>query len=343
MPEFDLDATKVGTRLGLGDDFRPWLEELEQFGPPDSPVHLPEPNEIDDLFAHLGVSPIDAAAIIDNWPHPAQNPAGWWLLQRCYQQLVAMIGKPYDTPRLWWRTLPSQSGASGRLFYVYVFLAALPAIRQWHHEQGIPDAVSWATLADLGEQIAIYQRIFGVTGLDVPDWLTLHFTGSIFRLGRLQFERWRLSPRWSIYDNVDGGDAEALKPRPASPALSVHIPESGGPLSPDACSESFARARTFFARHFPEETYHFARCSSWLLDPQLADYLPPTSNIIRFQRRFHLVPGGTNDDESVLRFVFRRVGWSLAALPQRTTLERAVVSHLQAGKHWQFYSGWLVL
>jgi hypothetical protein len=123
----------------------------------------------------------------------------------------------------------------------------------------------------------------------------------------------------------------------------VHIPESGGPFSPAACSESFEQARSFFAHHFPEETYRFAICSSWLLDPHLADYLPSTSNIIRFQRLFHLIPGGTNDDQGVIRFVFRRAAPPLDELPLRTTLERAVVSHLQAGGHWQFRSGWFVL
>ncbi|HZR39317.1 MAG TPA: hypothetical protein VFB12_04330, partial [Ktedonobacteraceae bacterium] len=102
-------------------------------------------------------------------------------------------------------------------------------------------------------------------------------------------------------------------------------------------------ARTFFARHFPEETYRFARCASWLLDPQLADYLPPTSNIIRFQRRFHIVPGGTDCDQDVMRFVFRRVAPSLDELPQRTALQRIIVEHIRAGHHWQYYAGWFAL
>jgi hypothetical protein len=343
MSEGDLNAAEVGARLGLGDDFSSWLEELELIGPPPSPVSLPDKHEVGDLFSYLGVSAMDAAAIIDAWPQPAQVPEEWWLLQRCYQQLVTRIGEPYSSPQLRWKPFPQHLGTFGRLFYIYVFLAVLPAIRQWHRERDIPDDISWTTLADLGEHIAIHRRIFGVTGLDVPQWITLHFTGKIYRLGRLQFERYQFSPRYPINSDSKDRDAPAVLPSPGDPALSVHIPESGGSFSPDACSESFAWARSFFARYFPEEPYRFARCSSWLLDPHLASYLPPTSNIISFQRRFHLLEGGVNDDQSVIRFVFRRAAPSLDELPQRTTLERAVVSHLLAGGHWQFRAGWFVL
>jgi hypothetical protein len=33
----------------------------------------------------------------------------------------------------------------------------------------------------------------------------------------------------------------------------------------------------------------------------------------------------------------------LNALPQRTTLERAVVEHLCRGRHWRMRTGWLQL
>ncbi len=341
MFEGGLQAGEVAARLGLGDDFNSWLVELESIGSLTPPVHLPDKQQVGSLFARLGVQPMDAAEILDAWPALDQSPEWWWLLHHCHLQLVALMGKPYTSPPPQWRPLPQHLGPLGRLFYVYVFLATLPTIRQWHHQRGITDAVSWATLADLGENLAIHRRMFGVASLDDPQWLTLHFGGKLYRLARLQFERWRLSPRWPIYNDEAKDNGITLKP--GAPALSVHIPESGGPLSPDVCSESFELARSFFAHHFSEETYNFARCSSWLLDPQLANYLPSTSNIVCFQRRFHLVPGGTNDDSAIIRFVFRRVAFSIDDLPQRTTLERAVVAHLRAGEHWQVRSGWLAL
>jgi hypothetical protein len=119
----------------------------------------------------------------------------------------------------------------------------------------------------------------------------------------------------------------------------VHIPDAG-PLAPAACDESFAWAREFFPRHFPSEAHRVARCRSWLLDPQLAEYLDPHSNIVRFQRRFELSEDVRDGSDDILWFVFRRRGdVDLEALPQRTTLERAVVTHLRAGRSWHERSG----
>jgi hypothetical protein len=100
--------------------------------------------------------------------------------------------------------------------------------------------------------------------------------------------------------------------------------------------------------HFSAERYQVAICTSWLLDDQLASYLEPDSNIIRFQRRFSLLPDGGDGDKDMLMFVFRRAPASLSAaslneLPQRTSLERAVVAHLEGGHHWKVRTGWLEL
>ncbi|GHO48082.1 acyltransferase domain-containing protein [Ktedonospora formicarum] len=335
-----LSAAAVQARLGLDDTFSPLLLELEAEGAPQAPVQLPAMSEVEALFERLGIAPADAAEIIEHWPSPERTPELWWLLERCHQQLVARMDKPITTPRQSWRMLPESLGTAGRLFYVYVFLATLPAVQALHQERGIPAEVVQATLADLGEHLAIHRRIFGTAGLDVPEWFTLHFRGILYRLGRLHFERWRFSSKWPIYDRPN----DPSWPTPGAPALSLHIPESGGSISPAALDEALGLARDFFARYFPEEDYHFARCSSWLLDPQLAEYLPATSNVVQFQQRFHLVPGIiASDDDDVMRFVFRRFKPDLNELPQRTTLERAVVAHLRTGKHWQGRAGWFAL
>lgn len=339
----DFDAETVRTRLGLSDDFSPWLEELASMGPLTSPVSLPAAQDMRDDMTRLGVLPDDAEEIIAAWPEPNQAPELWWLLQRCHQQLVRYMDKLSPSLYIWWQPLPDHLGTPGRLFYIYVYLSMLPVIRQWHQEHHIPDDISWKTLADLGEHIAITRRMSGYAGLDAPGWPTLHFRGLLYWTGRLQFGRWQFSPDWQEVDDTDSNALLGPKPEPGTLALDMHIPESGGSITPEACSASLEQAKTFFARYFPDETYRFARCSSWLLDPQLAEYLPATSNIVRFQRLFHLVPGSRDGDRAVLKFVFRRFSPDLDDLPQRTTLERAIVEHLRAGRHWQSREGWLVL
>jgi len=71
--------------------------------------------------------------------------------------------------------------------------------------------------------------------------------------------------------------------------------------------------------------------------------LPADSNIVRFQRRFEPVPGWREGDADVLRFVFGRLGGDLDRLPQDSALQRAIVAHLRAGRHWRTRTGRLEL
>lgn len=177
--------------------------------------------------------------------------------------------------------------------------------------------------------------MFGTAGLHTHLWMTVHFRGALYRVGRLLYERLRLP-----YDIPEAGVAAGTY------ALGIHIPP--GPLTPESCDDSLGRARGFFRRHFPDEPYDIATCTSWVLDDQLAGYLSPETNIIRFQSRFR--PGDRDGeqpaDDATVEAVFRRP-WSgldaVADLPGRTTLERGIGAHLRAGGHWHYRTGWLPL
>ena len=125
--------------------------------------------------------------------------------------------------------------------------------------------------------------------------------------------------------------------------LSVHIPAFFGALSPKACDASFARARGFFERHFPDESYEIAVCHSWLLDPQLATYLSPESNIVQFAQRFTPTHTPDPNNNDTLLFVFGKTQEYLDTLPQNTRIERIVVEHIRAGKTWHGGAGWMRL
>jgi len=228
-------------------------------------------------------------------------------IERQRAELVALIGE---------RDGPRWTAARGDLALVLPFVAALPDVLAYHDRIGVPEDVSWATLADLGRHAALYRRAHDRPGFDHAWWLQLHFRGRLFRLGRLQFEQRRRG-------------------------LSVHVP-GGETLDPSAVDASLAAAPSFFARHLPAQPRETAFITSWLLDPQLAEWLPPDSNIVRFQRRWTLDALVEDGDASILEFVFVRVR-PLDELPQRTALERAVVAHLRRGGHWHVRSGTLAL
>ena len=121
--------------------------------------------------------------------------------------------------------------------------------------------------------------------------------------------------------------------------MNLHIPQTG-PLDPATVGESLRAGRTLLRKRFSEERLRVRFCVSWLLDPQLQEYLPESSNILAFQRRFRI--GTTIDgdgDGGMRKFVFGNSAAPLDELPQRTALERAVVTHWKRGGHWHGHRG----
>lgn len=315
------------------------LAHLDAIGPPPFAVTLPAKDELAPVLLDLAVPHEDIDPLIALRPDRERSPELWWLLERGAHALVRQIGTVGSLPDF--PPLLERLGPVHRYFWVYVFLATLPQVRAFHQGRGISAEVSRRTLADLGRNMAVHRRWYGEGGLGVVFWIIRHFTGAIYDLGRLQFERVTLGNR-----SGQAVRAAGFPHTTGDPVLSVHIPEFSGPMSPTACDAAFARARTFFPKHFPEETYRLAVCWSWLMDEQLAEYLPASSNIVQFQRRFTIAAREEVDDAGIVRFVFGRAGWSpdqLDDLPQRTTLERAIVDHLRAGRHWYGGTGWMEL
>ncbi|MFE3523844.1 acyltransferase domain-containing protein [Streptomyces sp. NPDC059161] len=264
----------------------------------------------------------------------AAEPELGELLERSAHVLVQDIGTIGHHPQL--PELPEGLGDLERWFPVCVAVAALPDIRAYHRRRGIPEDIARRTLADLGRHIAVHRRRRGIGGLTVPGWVRLHFRGEIYQLGRLQFQRSRLGERMCRAVRAAGLEAD-----PGDTCLDLHIPDFQGPLTPSACADAIAQAREFFARHYPEERYRVGACHSWLLDPQLRDHLPEHSNILRFQGLFRTAYKDDEPaDQDPVGFVFGDPELSVARLPQRTRVERAVVRHLLGGGHWYRGHGW---
>ncbi|MCZ7422553.1 acyltransferase domain-containing protein [Verrucosispora sp. WMMA2121] len=310
-----MNLDDIATRLGVP------VEDVDRVhrlagDHPSAPV--PARADAPALLDRLAVRPDDAAEILAGWPDPDSTqwtPELRWLLDRSIALVRADLGGHEWLPP--GPALPRERGPAWRHLYVYAYLALVEVVREYHRDHGVPDTVSWVTLADLGRNLAIDRRMRGEGWSVMQSWLTLHVRGSVYELGRLQHHR--------------GGTA-----------IELHIPDSG-PLTPAAVEASLDEARAFFPRHFPDEHYPAFACGSWLLDPQLRDYLPADSNIVRFQRRFELEPyqepDGLDADVEVVRFVFRTLTTPLDQLPRDTVLQRAVIDHLKAGRHWRWCRG----
>lgn len=306
------------------------LDALDAGGPARGRFSLPTQARIRDVLERLDTPRHAIDEIVDATPAAATDPEAWWLLERLYYALVRVDGRESAPP--WPAPFPTDDPLTHH-FHLYVFLAAVADVERTHGEREIPEDVTWATLRDVGLQIANYEVRHGRPGFDGAFWVWPHFRSEALTVGRLQYDRRRVPL------DADG----SLAVHRGSPALGVHIPALG-PLSSEACAASLERARKFHAVHFPEEAFDIGICESWLMDGQLASYLPEASNIVRFQRRFRLDDTWSRPaDDDVIRFTFGRIPDRLDDLPQTTTLERALVSHIRGGGHWYFRRGWLEL
>ena len=318
---------RVGSWLGWPDGETHQLTDLLAAGAQGGRLTLPTGAAAEDALARMDVPPHAIVEILEALPSAKGNPEAWWLIDRLYSKLTDHIGVPHPPP---WPAPATVLDALRRYLHLYVFLGAVDDALRIHAGRGVPEDVTWSTLRDVGLQVANYQRRHGVAGFDGAFWIWQHFRGEIFRLGRLQYNFWHVEFEQNGFHNGD-------------PALGVHIPAIG-PLTPEACDDSVARARAFFPKHFPDRPVRIGTCGSWLLDEQLAEYLTASSNIVQFQRRFTIVPEWSKPgDEDVIRFVFGYTPESIDDLPQDTTLERAVVEHLRSGRHWHIRLGWIEL
>jgi hypothetical protein len=299
------------------------------------------------LLERLGCGPKTVADVVATLPDPERDPGRWWLLERCHRQLVAAMGdfdsdlSRFDPDLVRFPSLPAALSVAGRCFPIHVFVATVPAVRAWHTARGVPDRVSWATLADLGRHVAIEQRRNDQTGVDAPWWMMWHVRGAIFEIGSFQYTPYHVGGPVNPSPWYDEEEARRLGPGflPGDLSFGIHIP-AGALLDRESCIGSMRSARRLFDDIFPTLGRRVATCSSWMLDDQLAAYLPAESNIVRFQQMFSLVPGWGDADESVVRFVFRNRGLPPDAAHASTRLQRAVLAHFGAGGHFRCRTGW---
>jgi GNAT-like C-terminal domain/N-acyltransferase N-terminal domain len=205
-------------------------------------------------------------------------------------------------------------------------------VAAFHASHGVSPDISWHSLADLGQQAWVHRQTYGGFGLHTFPWMSVAWSGAMFWLGRLQFNLQRSHPERR---DPDGTSPE----RDPEWVLSTHIPATG-PLTPESVDDSFRQASRFFAEHFPEYQTRFFHCCSWLLDPELTAALPPDSNMARFQQRWERYGEPMRGDADALFFTFYRRGdVDLDALPRETTLQRALIDRLKAGRHWSMWNG----
>jgi len=148
-----------------------------------------------------------------------------------------------------------------------------------------------------------------------------YYEGYIIKNGYVKKEMVRLSKsEWEKF--LSHGDM----------SISVHIPK-GESMKDDLCLKSYREAQKIFKECYSDIDFKTIFCHSWLLDPQLKDILKPESNIVNFGKRYMLFPYEESDNNDVFKFVFTKPFKSYEALPESTSLMKALKEHYISGKY----------
>lgn len=193
-------------------------------------------------------------------------------------------------------------------------------IYQWYQKKGICEAIFFDTMRCFTRFIEECRQITGEYAFDREWWTARQVSGHLFRIGELEYE---------------------MRHTEAGPVISLHIP-SDSILTGKRCSESFDRAKAFFAEYFPEYRDTDYVCHSWLLAPELCHLLPPDSNIMAFQRRFKIQRVDYLGDEYI-RWVFKTKSTQVAGFSEDTLLQKNMKRHLinggKIGVGWGILAG----
>lgn len=208
---------------------------------------------------------------------------------------------------------------------VCIFAAAMHQTAARFAALGVSHEVLHDTFCCLHRMTGEYRQEFGCFGFDRGFWVWRQACLRIVRLGTLEYE----------YKLLDEAEANQLRLAAGTPALSVHIP-SGANLSREALDASYAQAHTLFAAHpelcppdgkAPEAIY----CGSWLLCPTLRTLLKENSGIRRFAEDFELTFVRESSNGHMHFLFWAAPDTPAAALPENTSLQRAVKAHMLAG------------
>lgn len=214
-----------------------------------------------------------------------------------------------------------------------VLVWKLSEIRQNYLEMGVSEEIYRDTISDIALRQRLYYQKTGKIGVSKGDciWFRHLVYGKIFKLGVLQFQPFEMVYLDEVLEEESGFRySDGLRSRllAGSPVVNVHI-QKGADLEAQKVADSFALARTFFRKVFPDKAFEAFVCYSWLLYPGLREILLARSRILCFADFFEILGVSKNREQAVERIFGRRFR-AKAEYPQNTSLQRAVLKQMDS-------------
>jgi hypothetical protein len=186
------DVATVLMKLGMASQVDKWKQYWEEAADTYGTASMPflSPDYVDEQCELLNMADGLRSQIISGLEQFDRVPALRQLLWYCHYYCFRRTPIPASTPFRQWSALPYSIDPQAPLFYIYLFLSAVPYTLAMHRQLSIPQGVSIDTMKDLVVWIKDHRSKTGSWGLDFSQvgWLGLHFTGGLFQIGRLQFQ-----------------------------------------------------------------------------------------------------------------------------------------------------------
>ncbi len=209
---------------------------------------------------------------------------------------------------------------NGDLLCVLLYMTAAGYTHENYKKLRMPDSVFYDSFNCLSEKMETAKRFTGRWGYPSVKWPARMTSMQTFRIGRLSYAMEHASDTILANGNV-------LLEKGA-PYIHIHIADNDKLCG---CAESVLAARAFFAEFYPlyQDVIFYTR--TWLLDPRLSEILPESSNIMQFQKVFHIF-GHIDGEEAVLSRVFGPIKENLDEYVPTSSLSKGILDYLKSGK-----------
>lgn len=200
-----------------------------------------------------------------------------------------------------------------------------------------PMKILYDTMLDFRVWTLHHRQNFGSWGLiwDAAAFIRCHLQGRVVRLGRLQCNT--SYPLWKELSDPNG----CWTLEKGTQVINLHIPATG-PMPVESCIDSMKQMREFFRVYRPEIDWQAFVCHSWLLDPQLQDLLPESSNIVQFQKLGTIIEETDKVSDAVFRvFGAKAAKEGIDSVPWTTSMQQTLGKFLSGGG--VLHSGWMVI
>ncbi len=237
------------------------------------------------------------------------------------------------------RLMERMANKFGEHEYTLKFILALrcmPYLReQYRQTNGYTEEMFWQGADDMRCKLEECIENTGIYGSFVADWFGNMLDMKRVALGRFQYI---LKQQDETITTESGHVIEA-----GSYFAEFHIPSSGVPLTDEVRNDSYRRAWEFY-KEITGSNRVVLRCSSWLLYKEHYNFLPKTSNLLKFMDDFDLqYTYEFTDFEDKWRLFGKSSEKPIEEWDEKTSLQRAYKKRLLEGKPIGESKGFIIM